>query len=162
VKISKNFSLGECLKSDTAQRLGLKNEITQEGLVALTALVTHCMQPLREHFGRSIRCNSAWRTPLVSEAVGSSSRSQHCRGEAMDWEIVGIDNKELAQQVPKILSEWDQMILELYDESEKNPEIRMETGWIHLSYNRMGENRKQILRAFRKGKKIVYEPWDLS
>ena len=80
----------------------------------------------------------------------------------MDWEIVGIDNKELAQQVPKILSEWDQMILELYDESEKNPEIRMETGWIHLSYNRMGENRRQILRAFRKGKKIVYEPLDLS
>ena len=80
----------------------------------------------------------------------------------MDWEIVGIDNKELAQQVPKILGEWDQMILEMYNESEKNPEIRKETGWIHLSYNRMGENRKQILRAFRKGKKIVYEPWDLS
>ena len=54
------------------------------------------------------------------------------------------------------------MILEMYNESEKNPEIRKETGWIHLSYNRMGENRKQILRAFRKGKKIVYEPWDLS
>ena len=105
MKISKNFSLGECLKSDTAQRLGLKNEITQEGLVALTTLVTQCMQPLREHFKSSIRCNSAWRSPLVSEAVGSSSRSQHCRGEAMDWEIVGIDNKELAQQVPKILVE---------------------------------------------------------
>ena len=162
MKISRNLSLGECLKSDTAQRLGLKNEITQEGLVALTALVTQCMQPLRDEFERSIRCNSAWRSPLVSEAVGSSSRSQHCRGEAMDWEIVGIDNKELAQQVPKILNEWDQMILELYDESEQKPEIRMETGWIHLSYNRMGENRKQILRAFRKGKKIVYEPWDLS
>ena len=162
MKISKNFSLGECLKSDTGQRLGLKNEISQEGLIALTALVTHCMQPLRDHFDRSVRVNSAWRSPAISEAVGSSSKSQHCRGEAMDWEIVGLDNKELAQEVPKIIPVFDQMILEMYDETGTNPEIRKETGWIHLSFNRLGENRKQILRAYRKKGKIVYEPWDLT
>jgi|TARA_A100001201_G_scaffold2842_1_gene7014 hypothetical protein len=80
----------------------------------------------------------------------------------MDWEIVGLDNKELAQEVPKIIPVFDQMILEMYDETEPNPEIRKETGWIHLSFNRLGENRKQILRAYRKKGKIVYEPWDLT
>ena len=53
----------------------------------------------------------------------------------MDWEIVGIDNKELAQQVPKILGEWDRWKCMM--SLRRILEIRMETGWIHLSYNRM-------------------------
>jgi len=75
---------------------------------------------------------------------------------------MGFDNKEMAQNIVKVLPSWHTLILELYDEKIKDPVKRADSGWIHLSYHRNGENPKKILRAFRKGKKIVYEPWDLS
>jgi len=50
----------------------------------------------------------------------------------------------------------------LYDEKIKDPVKRADSGWIHISFERNGNNPKKILRAFRKGKKIVYEPWNLG
>ena len=115
--------------------------------------------------GRPIRVNSCFRNLETNRAIGSGDGSSHRAQNgfaAMDFEIMGFDNKELAREIVKILPWWSDLILEFYDEKIKDPVLRADSGWIHLSYNRSGENRNQIRRAFRKGKKIVYEPWDLS
>ena len=157
MKISQNFSLNELTKSDTAIRQGLENEPDQDQLISLTALVHKCLQPIRSKYEKVVTCTSGFRTPEVCKSVGSSSKSQHCRGEACDFEILGLDNKTVAQSIPDIVGEFDQLILEYYIDS-----VAGNSGWIHLSYNRLGSNRNECLRAVRKDGETKYEPWDLK
>ena len=51
---------------------------------------------------------------------------QHCKGEAVDIEISGISNYELAVWVKDNLN-FDQVILECYRQGEPN------SGWVHVS-----------------------------
>jgi len=168
MRISKNFSMGEICKSDIGTRLGLPpNDPDEDNVISLTTVVQQCAQPLRDHFERPIRINSGFRNLETNRAVGSKDTSHHraLNGyAALDLEIMGYDNKEMAREITKVLPQWHTLILELYDEKIKDPVKRADSGWIHLSFERNGNNPKNILRAFRKGKdrKIVYEPWDLS
>ena len=165
MKISRNFSLGEVCKSDAASRGGWDNTPGLDEICSITALIHQCIQPIRDAMGRPIRVNSCLRNLQTNRAIGSGDGSSHRAQNgyaAIDFEIMGFDNKELAREITKILPSWSDLILEFYDEKIKDPVLRADSGWIHLSYNRSGENRNQIRRAFRKGKKIVYEPWDLS
>jgi zinc D-Ala-D-Ala carboxypeptidase len=77
--------------------------------------------------------------------------SQHSEGKAADIEVVGVDNKELAEWIKNNL-EFDQLILEFYRDGEPD------SGWIHVSWN-SGENRNQTLKAIKEGDKTVYKPW---
>jgi len=156
MKLSKNFSLSELTKSETATRLGIDNSPGSEELIALSALVNCVLQPLRDHFARVITITSGFRNIETCTAVGSSSKSQHVKGEAADWEILGVDNQMIALEIPKIIPVWDQLILEFY-EHKKGPD----SGWIHLSYNRLGNNRKRVMKATRSGKKTIYKDWEV-
>ena len=89
-----------------------------------------------KNFAR-FRCKVA---EILSEKIGSSRKSQHCRGQAADFECYGVDNRELFDWITQNL-EFDQAILEFYDGDANS-------GWLHVSYNEDG-NRKQTLRAFR-------------
>ena len=165
MKISRNFSLGEVCKSDAASRGGWDNTPGLDEICSITALIHQCIQPIRDAMGRPIRVNSCFRNLQTNRAIGSGDGSSHRAQNgyaAMDFEIMGFDNKELAREIIKILPSWSDLILEFYDEKIKDPLLRADSGWIHLSFNRSGENRNQIRIAFRKGKKIVYEPWNLS
>ena len=150
MRLSKNFWLNEMIKSNTAIRYGIPNVPSTEEVVALTALTISCLQPIRDNHG-VVSISSGFRSGQLSEKVNSSRRSQHCKGEAADFECHSIDNKELALWITKSLPTWDQLILEFYSNDDPN------SGWIHLSYKRDGSNRKEVKRAIRKGKKTVYE-----
>ncbi len=150
MRLSKNFWLNEMIKSNTATRYGIENIPSTEEVVALTALTISCLQPIRDNHG-VVSISSGFRSGQLSEKVNSSRRSQHCKGEAADFECHSIDNKELALWITKSLPTWDQLILEFYSNDDPN------SGWIHLSYKRDGSNRKEVKRAIRKGKKTVYE-----
>ena len=150
MRLSKNFWLNEMIKSNTATRYGIENIPSTEEVVALTALTISCLQPIRDNHG-VVSISSGFRSGQVSEQVNSSRRSQHCKGEAADFECHSIDNKELALWITKSLPTWDQLLLEFYSNDDPN------SGWIHLSYKRDGSNRKEVKRAIRKGKKTVYE-----
>jgi hypothetical protein len=106
------------------------------------------LQPVREHFAKSVRVTSGYRSEALCEAIGSSKTSQHAKGQAADFEITGIDNKELAEWIIDNL-DFDQIILEFYTEGDAN------SGWVHCSY-KMHDNRKQVLRASRKDGKTHY------
>ena len=87
MRLTKNFTLQELVYSSTALRRNIDNTPTKEGVIKLRLLATSLLQPLRNAVG-SIRITSGYRSPNLSEAIGSSSNSQHCRYEAVDMQFV--------------------------------------------------------------------------
>ena len=148
MRISKNFSLSEMVKSATAVRLNVDNSPNSVHLVNLTHLAIHILQPVRDQFG-VITINSGYRSPALNSKVGGSKTSQHCNGQAADFESFSTPNPDLAKWISKNL-EFDQLILEFYDGKDPN------SGWVHCSYNLMG-NRKKILTALKTKSGVVYK-----
>ena len=83
MRLSKNFTLQEFTKSQTATRLGIDNTPNEEHMIAAKLLFENIVQPVRDHFGPTV-INSGYRGPELNEAVGGSTKSQHTRGEAVD------------------------------------------------------------------------------
>jgi hypothetical protein len=134
MKLSKNFSLAEMVKSQTAERKGIPNEPDDEQVYAMALLAENILQPIRDKFGSFI-VSSGFRSAELCVAIGSKITSQHAKGEAADFEVAGVDNYELALWIEENL-EFDQLILECYTGGN--------SGWIHCSYIPEG-NRKQTL-----------------
>tara|TARA_R110000803_G_scaffold8033_4_gene25876 strand:- start:2719 stop:3183 length:465 start_codon:yes stop_codon:yes gene_type:complete len=149
VKLSENFSLQEYTKSQTATRQGLDNTPSEEHMASAEALFQNVVQPVRDNFGVTV-INSGYRGPALNEAVGGSSNSQHCKGEAVDIECPGTGNYDVAKWIEENL-DYDQLILEFY-----TPGIP-DSGWVHVSYKTEG-NRKQSLTAMKEDGKTVYKP----
>ena len=142
--------MAEFTKSQTAERKGIDNTPEGEHLEAAQALFENVVQPVRDHFGPTV-INSGYRSPALNEAVGGSSTSQHCKGQAADIEVPGIPNADLAQWIVDNV-DFDQVILEFY-----TPGIP-DSGWVHVSYKADGDNRKSILTAMKENGKTVYKP----
>ena len=152
MKITENFTLDELTKSQEAIRLGIPNEPSDEHVTNLILLCKNILQPLRNHFKITVSISSGYRSAALCEAIGSSATSQHTKGQAADFEIFGVHNKELSDWIVQNL-DYDQCILEFWNENEPN------SGWVHCSYS-TNNNRKQYLKAQRIGGKIVYSPME--
>ncbi len=150
MKLSNNFSLNELTKSQTAERKGIDNTPSAEHQENLRSLCTHVLQPIRDHFSRVVSVSSGYRSPELCTAIGSKITSQHAKGEAADFEIFGVSNKELADYINETL-DYDQLILEYWKESDPN------SGWVHCSYSE-NNNRKQYLKAVKVDGRTKYEP----
>lgn len=140
--------------SDTAIRKGIENNPSTEHIVNLVNVCCNILQPVRDHFKKSVNINSGYRSVKLCEAVGSSSKSQHARGEAADYEIYGLSNYDLAKWVYENL-EYDQLILEFFD-----PEGDPNSGWVHTSFTKDSVNRQQalIINNKTKGKYLPWKP----
>ena len=99
MQLSKNFSLQELIKSQTAERKGIDNTPSPEHQENLKLLCTSILQPIRDHFSRVVSVSSGYRSPELCTAIGSKITSQHARGEAADFEIFGLSNKTLADYI---------------------------------------------------------------
>lgn len=140
MQLTEHFTLAEMTVSPTAKRLGLSNQPTAEHIENMRYCCEKILEPVRAHFGKPVQINSSYRSPLVNKAVGGSKTSQHVNGQAIDFEIPGIDNKVVADWIGDNL-EFDQVILEFYTAGDKN------SGWVHASIKKGGGNRKQRLIA---------------
>ena len=149
MNLSRNFSLQELIKSDTAIRKGINNNPNAEQIEKLKDLCENILQPVRDHFGR-VKVTSGFRSPDLCIAINSSVNSQHAKAEATDFEVIGTDNAELADWIYKNLN-FDQLILEFYTPGEPN------SGWIHCSYT-PDQPRKQFLWAYKSEGKTKYKP----
>jgi hypothetical protein len=147
MKLSENFTLQEFTKSQTALRHGIDNTPSEEHLSAARKLFTEVVQPVRNQFGVTV-INSGYRGPELNAKVGGSSRSQHCKGEAVDIEVPGVPNAEVAQWIADN-TDFDQLILEFY-----TPGVP-DSGWVHVSHTT--ENRGEILTAMKENGKTVYK-----
>ena len=149
MKLSENFSLLELTKSQTAERKGIDNTPSTEHQENLKSLCVNVLQPVRDHFNRVVSVSSGYRSAELCTAIGSKTTSQHAKGEAADFEIYGLSNKELADWINENLY-YDQLILEYWKESDPN------SGWVHCSY-KSEENRKQYLKAYKENGSTKYE-----
>ena len=149
MNLSRNFSLQELIKSDTAIRMDIDNNPNADQIEKLKSLCENILQPVRDHFGR-VKVTSGFRSPELCTAIGSSVNSQHAKAEAADFECVGIDNAELFDWIKANL-EPDQLILEFYTPGEPN------SGWIHCSWIPEGR-RASFLHAYKSEGKTKYKP----
>ena len=149
-QLTTNFSLHELTKSETALRLDLDNTPGETETENLRTLCEMVLQPVRDHYGKGVKVNSAYRSPESNAAVGGSKTSDHCKGMAADIEIVGVANADLAQWIMDNL-EYTQLILEFY-----TPGIP-DSGWVHVSYN-PDNLKKQELTAMKVAGKTQYVP----
>ena len=146
--MDRQVSLKELLFSETATRLGINNIPNDQSLFNLQTLIYEVIEPIINKFG-DIKITSGYRSPELCKAIGSSPTSQHAFGMAVDCEVLGVPNKELADWVVNNL-EYDQVILEFWEKDKIN------SGWVHISYNKEN-NRKMYLRAYKANGRTVYE-----
>ena len=150
MNLSANFSLHEMCKSETALRMGYDNTPDDEATENLRLLCEKVLQPVRDHYGKGVKVNSAYRSPESNAAVGGSKTSDHCKGMAADIEIPGVANADLAQWIMDNL-DYTQLILEFY-----TPGIP-DSGWVHVSYD-PNNLKKQELTATKVAGKTQYLP----
>lgn len=160
MRLSKNFTLKELIRSNTALRLGIDNTPSKEGILKLTLLATELLQPLRNVVG-SLRITSGYRSAQLSEAVGSSSNSQHCRYEAVDMQYVKrgkMDNIKIYDALIDLDLDYDQCILEFGSPPPTAERDTNSPDWIHLSW-KVVDNRRQTLVAYKdENNKTKYRP----
>lgn len=146
--LSQNFTVTEFTKSQTALRQGLDNTPEDRHLEAAKILFERVVQPVRDAFGPTT-INSGYRGKALNKAVGGSSNSQHCKGEAVDIEVPGVANAKVAEWI-LANCDFDQLILEFY-----TPGIP-DSGWVHVSYKESG-NRKKVNTAMKENGRTVYK-----
>jgi hypothetical protein len=147
MKLSKNFSVAELSKSEAAARQGLDNTPSMAVIDNLQALVDNILQPVRDKFGPVV-VTSGYRSPAVNRAIGGSATSDHTKGQAADFEVLGMANKALAEWIKDNLK-FTQLILEFPTKTDPN------AGWVHCSYDK-DDLKCQVLTAVRVNGKTVY------
>jgi len=152
MQLSKNLSLAEVIRSETAKRKGVSNMPTEAHIANFKLLAEKVFQPIREHFGVPIHISSGYRSEALNKAIKGSNTSQHCTGEAIDIDMdaTSVTNAEIFEYIKDNL-EFDQLIWEFG--TDANPD------WVHVSYESTGKQRKQILKAVKKGGATSYVPY---
>lgn len=145
MRLSANFTLGEMIRSETAARKGIRNEPGQAEIAALALLCEKVLQPVRDHYGVPVISTSGYRSPRLNTAIGGSSSSQHCKGEAADFTVAGVSNIAVCRWMEANLN-YDQLIYEFG-----------EGGWIHASFS-AHRMRNMELSAKRIGGRVKYLP----
>lgn len=143
MKLSKNLSLAEVVRSETAKRLGIDNSPTKEHLENLKTIAEKVFQPIRDHFACPIHVSSGYRGEALNNALKYASKtSLHMQGCALDIDMdyTKVSNKEIFDYIKDNL-EFDTLIWEFMND-DGTPK------WVHVSY-REGKNRKQILEAYK-------------
>ena len=141
MQLSKHFKLEEFTKSMTAIRKGINNEPGSGDIKNLENLCYEVLEPIRAKFEKPITITSGYRSEELCEAIGSKKTSQHAKGMAADIEIFGVPNIQVAYWI-QANCDFDQLILEFWKPKDKKD---INSGWIHVSYNEKGANRKQVL-----------------
>ena len=143
--LSANFSLEELTKSQTAERQSIPNNPDEDGIYYLRMVAEKILQPVRNRYGIPFTVSSGFRSADLCLAIGSKATSQHTKGQAVDFEVPGISNMDLAYFIKTTL-DFDQLILEFYRGGN--------TGWVHCSV--ADTPRKDLLtydksHGYRKG-----------
>ena len=147
--ISKHISYKEGVYSITATRLGIDNTPGDDQLHFMEIIAEKVFEPLRAWVAGPIKINSFYRSPELNKAIGGSTTSQHCKGQAMDIDDTfgRVSNADMYAWIKNHL-DFDQMIWEFGDDN--NPD------WVHISYVSEKENRNRCLKAYREDGKTKY------
>ena len=147
--ISKHISYKEGVHSITAIRKGIDNEPNEEQLANMKLVANNVFEPLRVFINGPIKVNSFFRSPDLNKAIGGSTKSQHCKGQAIDIDDTygKATNAEMYWWIKENL-DFDQMICDFGNNN--NPD------WVHVSYVSPDKNRNRCLKAYREDGKTKY------
>ena len=147
--ISKHISYKEAVYSRTAQRRDIYNHPENDQADNMRLIAEQVFEPLRSWVGGPIKINSFFRSPELNTAIGGSTKSQHCHGQAIDLDDTfgRATNAEMYEFIKENL-DFDQMIWEFGDND--NPD------WVHVSYVSEDKNRNRCLKAYKKNNKTKY------
>ena len=147
--ISKHISYKEGVYSITATRRGIDNTPNDEQLTNMELVANEVFEPLRTYVGGPIKINSFFRCPDLNTAIGGSSKSQHCKGQAIDIDDTfgKATNAEMFHWIKENM-DFDQMIWEFG--GDDNPD------WVHVSYVSPEDNRNRCLKAYKDKGKTKY------
>lgn len=148
MNISKHISYNEATFSTTATRKGISNTPSSEQLRAMKLVAEKCFEPLRKYMSKPIKINSFFRSEKLNKAVGGSTTSSHCKGQAIDISLHG-ENWIMFDFIRTNLK-FSQLIWEFGNDSEPD--------WIHISYDEKNL-KNQVLRAVRSGRSTIYKPF---
>ena len=148
--ISKHISYKEGVYSTTATRKGIDNTPNDDQLNNMELIAENVFEPLRQYVGGPIKINSFFRCPKLNTAIGGSSKSQHCKGQAIDIDDTfgRMTNAEMYHWIKDNL-DFDQMIWEFGDDDNPN--------WVHISYVSPKDNRNRCLKAYKENGKTKYK-----
>ena len=136
--VTRHFTIEELCASQTAKAKGINNTPNMQQMINLVYLTAYVLEPLRVAMGEPIKIGSGFRCQQLNKAVGGVTNSQHMKGQAADLCIDGdLAKGRLWFNHIRDYFEFDQLIW------EKNPK----TGnyWVHVSYDHIGKNRKQVI-----------------
>lgn len=91
-KLSTNFKIKEFACTDGSDPIFIDNDLV------------NILQKIRNHFGKPITINSAYRTPTHNKKVGGETYSQHLYGKAADIKIAGVTPEEIAKYVETLMT----------------------------------------------------------
>ena len=157
MNLTRNFTLDEITRSDTAARMHISNEPGTIPTLHLKQLCENILQPLRNAYGKPIIVNSGFRSLELNTAINGACNSQHMLGQAADITArhtipkgsataanangkgsdaavdydYRMENKRLFSLILSMKLPFDQLI------DEKN------YSWIHVSFG--PRNRRQVL-----------------
>lgn len=137
-KPMKYFKLEEFTTSRTAIKYNINNKPDGTVLLNIQELVEKVLDPAREEYNAPIIVTSGYRCPELNKKVGGVANSQHVTGEAADITTGSVANNKKLFKILEERGMYDQLIDE-YNYS-----------WIHVSWKRTGNNRKQILHITKK------------
>ena len=174
MKLSEHFTKEELTESSVAKKYGVKNEPTEIHLKILIHTCQYFLEPLRKLFNKTykfyrnksvkyvyISPTSGYRSKMVNqllkkEGYNPSETSQHCTGEAVDFDVIWVFLDGSKYKIPYTtvysdIKKWvkeekisvDQLICEKSGNSF----------WVHASYKAAGAtvNRKQFMK-YNNGK----------
>jgi zinc D-Ala-D-Ala carboxypeptidase len=136
MKLSQHFTLQELTKSSTALRLRIVNDPGALEIENLKQVCSFILEPVRTHYKIPFSPSSGYRCPNLNKAIGSKSTSQHVKGQAVDFELPGISNFEIASWMKQNLT-FDQLILEFHQKEIPS------SGWVHVSFVSPQTNREK-------------------
>jgi hypothetical protein len=139
MKLTENFSYEELTHTDHREFDNTPNDVELSNLTRLAEF----LEQVRTLLGKPIFINSAFRSKLVNDAVGSKDTSQHRVGCAADLRVVGVTPNEVVKAIIASDLNFDQIIRE-FDR------------WTHISIPNSIHNlpRKQALIIDKKGTRL--------
>lgn len=143
MKLSENFSLGEFLVSQTAERHGIDMTPPEHVIENLTELCVEVLQPIRDGLNSPIVISSGYRPRRLNTLIKGSKTSQHCFGRAADFSVIGMTPFAVCQEISLFSLSYDQLICEF-------------NRWVHIGIAK--EPRGQHLTATRQDGEVVYLP----
>jgi uncharacterized protein YcbK (DUF882 family) len=135
MRLSKNFTLKELIKSEKAKQLNFDNRPARNEQDKILYLTLFLLQPIRDMFGR-VNVTSGYRCPELNQSIGGAAKSQHRYGEAVDFRTPEADLMGVFEWIKSNLT-FGQVIYENPGEGIKP--------WIHLSLPRFSGENKQAL-----------------